>query len=54
MAADSALCIMPAGVNPKLEDGKMKTRRLAFWWFRFVVSGRFLAKFLNSRRARQT
>jgi hypothetical protein len=25
----------------------MKTRRMAYWWFRFVVSGRFLRKFLN-------
>jgi hypothetical protein len=30
----------------------MKTRRMAFWWFRFVVSGRFLEKFLNLRRAK--
>jgi hypothetical protein len=29
----------------------MNTRRMAFWWFRFVVSGRFLEKFLNLRRA---
>lgn len=27
----------------------MKTRRMAYWWFRFVVSGRFLEKFLNLR-----
>ena len=32
----------------------MKTRRFAFWWFRFVISGRFLEKFLNSRRAKRT
>ncbi len=30
----------------------MGTRRMAFWWFRFVLSGRFLASFLNSPRAR--
>jgi hypothetical protein len=28
----------------------MKTRRMAYWWFKFVVSGRFIEKFLNSRR----
>jgi hypothetical protein len=27
----------------------MKMRRRAYWWFRFVVSGRFLQKFLNLR-----
>jgi hypothetical protein len=32
----------------------MKTRRMAFWWFRFVVSGRFLEKFLNLRRTRRS
>src|ERR1700704_3586092 len=31
--------------------GPMKTRRLAFWWFRFVVSGRFLGTFLKRPRA---
>jgi hypothetical protein len=29
--------------------GQMKMRRMAYWWFRFVVSGRFLQKFLNLR-----
>ncbi|WP_334512264.1 hypothetical protein [Bradyrhizobium sp. AZCC 1693] len=28
----------------------MKARRMAYWWFRFVVSGRFLEKFLKLRR----
>lgn len=28
----------------------MKTRRLAYWWFRFVISGRFFEKFLKLRR----
>jgi hypothetical protein len=32
-----------------MEDGTMKARRMAYWWFRFVVSGRFLQKFLNLR-----
>jgi hypothetical protein len=39
------------GATPSIEDEAMKTRRMAFWWFRFVVSGRFLEKFLNLRRA---
>jgi hypothetical protein len=30
----------------------MKTRRMAYWWFRFVISGRFLEKFLNPRSAK--
>ena len=29
----------------------MSTRRLAFWWLRFVFSGRFLARFLTMARA---
>jgi hypothetical protein len=32
----------------------MSTRRMAFWWFRFVLSGRFLETFLNLRRPRGT
>jgi len=36
-----------------IEDAQMNMRRMAYWWFRFVVSGRFLDKFLNSRRMRQ-
>ena len=32
----------------------MGTRRMAYWWFRFVVSGRFTEKFLNVRRAGPT
>jgi len=27
----------------------MRLRRKAYWWFRFVASGRFLEKFLNLR-----
>ena len=27
----------------------MKLQRKAYWWFRFVLSGRFLEKFLNLR-----
>jgi hypothetical protein len=46
---------MPVGATPSIEDETMKTktRRMAFWWFRFVVSGRFLAKFLDLRVKRQ-
>ena len=32
---------------------QMSTRRMAYWWFRFVVSGRFLEKFFNLRRVRR-
>jgi hypothetical protein len=28
----------------------MNARRMAYWWFRFVVSGRFFEKFLRLRR----
>jgi len=41
-----------AGLND--EDGNMKTRRMAYWWFRFVVSGRFLEKFMKLPRAGRT
>jgi hypothetical protein len=30
----------------------MSTRRMAYWWFRFVLSGRFIETFLNLRRPR--
>jgi hypothetical protein len=33
--------------------GSMTTRRLAYWWFRLVVSGRFLANFLGLPRIRR-
>jgi hypothetical protein len=32
-----------------IEDETMKLRRKAYWWLRFVLSGRFLEKFLNLR-----
>ncbi|HXN68518.1 MAG TPA: hypothetical protein VN926_12810 [Bradyrhizobium sp.] len=51
----SALFIgLAPGAFPVPRTGPMKTRRMAYWWFRFVISGRFLEKFLNVRRARQT
>ncbi|WP_291711904.1 hypothetical protein [Bradyrhizobium sp.] len=31
----------------------MSTRRLAYWWLRFVFSGRFLARFLTMARAEE-
>jgi hypothetical protein len=27
---------------------------MAYWWFRFVVSGRFLEKFLDLRRVKRS
>jgi hypothetical protein len=36
------------------EDGSMKTQRMAYWWFRFVASGRFLEKFFSLRRTRRS
>jgi hypothetical protein len=44
---------MAAAGHSHIEDGEMNTRRMAYWWFWFVVSGRFLDKFLNPRRMRQ-
>jgi hypothetical protein len=32
----------------------MTTRRLAYWWLRFVFSGRFMARFLTMGRANAT
>jgi hypothetical protein len=29
----------------------MRTQRMAYWWLRFVISGRFWSKFLNVRRS---
>jgi predicted double-glycine peptidase len=40
-------------VRSTIEDREMKTRRMAYWWFRFVVSGRFLEKFLRLRKTSQ-
>src|SRR6478672_468046 len=42
------LSMRPSG-TPVSRTAQMKTRRLAFWWLRFVFSGRFLEKFLNWR-----
>jgi hypothetical protein len=41
---------MGRGSDPRTVP--MKTRRMAYWWFRFVISGRFLEKFLNPRSAK--
>jgi hypothetical protein len=32
----------------------MSTRRLAYWWFWFVASGRFLATFLEVQRTERS
>src|ERR1700730_13750356 len=37
-----------------LRTGHMTTRRMVYWWFRFVVSGRFIETFLNSRHAKRS
>jgi len=34
------------------ESGPMSMRRKIVWWFRFVMSGRFLETFLNLRERR--
>src|SRR4051794_5000043 len=45
----SALSVAAAGDCPRNEDRTMTTRRLVYWWFRIVISGRFLEKFLVRR-----
>lgn len=47
---DSAL-ITACGAISGSRMELMNTRRLAYWWFRFVASGRFLEKFLTLRRS---
>jgi hypothetical protein len=55
VTCDSALQRYPRGGRGSgYEDGQMKTRRMAYWWFRIVVSGRFLGKFMNLRRLRRS
>lgn len=34
-----------------VEDRKMTTRRIMMWWFRFVLSGRFIERFIRLPRA---
>jgi len=46
-----ALC--QPGPIPASRDKSMSTRRMAYWWLRFVVSGRFLEKFFGQRRSRR-
>jgi hypothetical protein len=41
--------MMPFEALCSIEDGTMKTRRMIYWWFWFVVSGRFLERLLNLR-----
>jgi hypothetical protein len=42
--------IHPDKIIPCIEAGQMSTRRMAYWWFRFVASGRFLATFMEVLR----
>ena len=42
----------PVGAFQTKRLKPMTTRRIAYWWFRFVFSGRFLETFLVGRRAR--
>ena len=55
LSKNQPLSTMPVGATSSFEDGIMTTkmRRMAYWWFRVVVSGRFLAKFLNLRGAKR-
>jgi hypothetical protein len=41
---------IPDKIIPCIEAGQMSTRRMAYWWFRFVASGRFLATFMEVQR----
>ncbi len=56
LSKNQPLSIMPVGATSSFEDGIMTTkmRRMAYWWFRFVASGRFLAKFMNLRGVKRT
>jgi hypothetical protein len=33
------------------QEKSMSTRRMAYWWLRFVISGRFIEKFFDLRRS---
>jgi hypothetical protein len=48
----AALALIRAEARPpqSARIEAMNARRMAYWWFRFVVSGRFLEKFLKLRR----
>jgi hypothetical protein len=48
--AHSVLLLIPTGFLIS-RARSMGTRRMVYWWFRFVLSGRFLATFLHLRRA---
>jgi hypothetical protein len=43
---------MSLGRPLNVEAGAMSTRRKMVWWFKFVISGRFLETFLNLRSRR--
>jgi hypothetical protein len=44
-----ASALITGGGHLSIEVEQMKTRRIAYWWFRLVASGRFLEKFLRLR-----
>jgi hypothetical protein len=48
--AAPALLLRPAG-DGLSRIAAMTTRRKFYWWFRFVLSGRFLDRFLSLPRA---
>jgi hypothetical protein len=49
--AHSVVLLMPTGFL-RARAGSMGTRRMVYWWFRFVLSGRFFATFLDLRRTK--
>jgi len=44
-------CLCRLNAGPSTQEKSMSTRRMAYWWLRFVISGRFIEKFLNLRRS---
>jgi hypothetical protein len=49
-SANRFAAIHAGKIVPCIEAGQMSTRRMAYWWFRFVASGRFLATFMEVQR----
>jgi hypothetical protein len=43
---------LPAAATIALQEIAMSTRRFTVWWFRFLISGRFLEKFFNLKPSR--
>ncbi len=48
--AFAALLMPAAGVTRPSRTREMSKRRVMVWWFRFVLSGRFLERFLSLPR----